>query len=80
MQADGEPAAPATGPILDEIAALARFEDAQAESREVIIPQKIIRLPGSPASTIRFVSRRFLYQSKKRRFHGSTTAALGGKS
>ena len=43
MQADGEPAAPATGPILDEIAALARFEDAQAESREVIIPQKIIR-------------------------------------
>jgi hypothetical protein len=43
MQANGEPAAPATGPVLNQVAALARFEDTQPESGKVIIPQKIIR-------------------------------------
>jgi hypothetical protein len=43
MQADGEAAAPATGPVLNQVAALARFEHPQPESGEVIIPQKIIR-------------------------------------
>jgi hypothetical protein len=42
MQADREPSATATGPVLNQVAALARFEDTQPESGKVIIPQKII--------------------------------------
>ncbi len=43
MQADGEPAAPATSSVLDQVTALARFEHAQPKSGEVVITQKIIR-------------------------------------
>jgi hypothetical protein len=45
MQADGVASRPAGGSILEEIAALAGDEDAQADSGQVVIPDDVVFFP-----------------------------------